>query len=163
MVGRQTEATGVLRKNNFKERVPTMKKILLLGALVLAFGVSAETFGQRRIDRGDRSRIRQGVRSGRITREEARVLRERQRQIRQERRGYRSDGVITRDERREIRRDEREHDRLIRQARRNGDRRYDNGYYRGTDRRRGNGYYRRGAGSRSHPVFGVNGRRNRRR
>ena len=140
-----------------------MKKILMLGALVMAFGFSAEAFGQRRDNRGDRRRIQRGIRSGQITREEARALRLRQRQNRQERRAYRSDGVITREERREIRRDERQHDRLIREARRDGDRRgrrYDND---DDGRRRGNGYYRRGRGSRSHPVFGVNGKRNDRR
>lgn len=129
-----------------------MKKALLLGAIVMFFGVGTDTFAQRHNNRSDRQRIRRGVRSGQITRDEARALRERQRQNRAERRGYRSDGTLTREERREIRRDERQHDRLIRRARRND--------VRDDDRRRGNGYYRRGAGSRSHPVFGT-GRRNR--
>ncbi|HYY58204.1 MAG TPA: hypothetical protein VE842_12800 [Pyrinomonadaceae bacterium] len=152
-----------------------MKKILLLSAIVLLLGFSTETFAQgyrhrsgRVNDRFDRQRIRRGIRSGQITREEARLLRERQRQIRAERRVYRSDGRLARDERREIRRDEREHDRLIRRARHNDDRRWDN--RRWDDRRwrnngrvnhrRGNGYYRRGAGSPTHPVFGRRGRRN---
>ncbi len=137
-----------------------MKKVLLLAALVLFLGASAETFAQGRYNRGgrwdnnrdnrsDRQRIRRGIRSGQITRDEARAIRERERQIRAERRTYRSDGVLTREERREIRRDEREQDRYIRSQRRDDDR---------TNRRRGNGYYRRGAGSPSHPVFG---RRNR--
>ncbi|HEX7176251.1 MAG TPA: hypothetical protein VF240_13395 [Pyrinomonadaceae bacterium] len=132
-----------------------MKKALLLGAIVMFFGLgAADTFGQR----NDRQRIRRGVRSGEITRDEARVLRERQRQNRTERRGYRSDGTITREERRDIRRDERQHDRQIRRARHNDDRRdgYDN---RRNNHRRGNGYYRRGAGSRNHPVFGSDNRR----
>jgi hypothetical protein len=137
-----------------------MKKFLLLSALVLFLGVSTETFAQGQYNRSgrwdngrnnrtDRQRIRRGIRSGQITRDEAREIRERERQIRAERRTYRSDGVLTREERREIRRDEREQDRYIRSQRRDDDR---------TDRRRGNGYYRRGAGSPSHPVFG---RRNR--
>ena len=101
-----------------------MKKVLLLGAIVMFFGLgAADTFGQRRDNRNDRQRIRRGVRSGQITRDEARVLRERQRQNRTERRGYRSDGTVSRDERREIRRDERQHDRMIRRARHNDDRR----------------------------------------
>jgi hypothetical protein len=140
-----------------------MKKLLLVFAIALLLGFSTDTFAQsyysrrgRVNDRQDRQRIRRAIRSGQITRDEARQLRERQRQIRAERRGFRSDGTITRDERRQIRRAEREHDRLIRRARRNDDRdfRFDD---RG-NRRRGNGYYRRGAGSPSHPVFG---RRNR--
>ncbi|HVF55868.1 MAG TPA: hypothetical protein VM934_06935 [Pyrinomonadaceae bacterium] len=136
-----------------------MKKFILLGAVALLLGFSIDTSAQRRYrnyggvrvnDRADRQRVRRGIRSGQITRDEARLLRERQRQIRAERRGYRSDGTLTREERHEIRRDEREHDRQIREYRRNEDRR---------DRRRGNGYYRRGAGSPSHPVFGNGNRR----
>ena len=137
-----------------------MKKFLLLSAIALLLGVSTETFAQGSYnrsgrwnnDRSDRQRVRRGVRSGQITRDEARQIRERERQIRAERRTYRSDGVITREERREIRRDEREQDRYIRSQRRDDDRN-NNRYH-----RRGNGYYRRGAGSSTHPVFG---RRNR--
>jgi len=134
-----------------------MKKVLLLGAIVMFFGLGTDAFAQR--NRNDRQRIRRGVRSGQITRDEARALRERQRQIRAERRGYRADGTLTREERREIRRDERQHDRQIRRARRNDDRR-DDYYGRRNNHRRGDGYYRRGAGSPTHPVFGT-GRRNR--
>jgi hypothetical protein len=134
-----------------------MRKLILLTAIVMFFGLTADTFAQ---GRGDRRRVRSGIRSGQITRDEARVLRERRREIRQEQRGYRADGTLTRDERREIRQDRREYDRLIRNERRDNDRR--NGYAYGRNQRRGNGYYRRGAGSPSHPVFGNrNGRRNR--
>jgi hypothetical protein len=135
-----------------------MKKFLLLCAAVLLVGLPANALAQRRNgdDRiysnrryNDRARIRRGVRSGQLTREEARRLRERELANRTERRGYRSDGTLTREERREIRSDERQSDRHIRREIRDDDRR---------DRRRGNGYYRRGAGSPSHPVFG---RRNR--
>ena len=135
-----------------------MKKLLLLCAAVLLVGLPADTFAQRqhRNDRyysgsryNDRARIRRAVRSGRLTPEEARRLRALERANRAERRGYRADGVLTREERREIRRDERQSDRQILREIRDDDRR---------NRRRGNGYYRRGAGSRSHPVFG---RRNR--
>ena len=137
-----------------------MKRLLLLGVAALLLGGSTEAFaqGRNRVGRyNDRQRIRRGVRSGQLTRDEARQIRERERQIRAERRGYRADGTITREERREIRRDERTQDRYIRQQRRDDDRRprYSNSR---NARRRGNGYYRRGAGSPSHPVFG---RRNR--
>ena len=117
------------------------------------FGLTADTFAQ---GRGDRRRIRSGIRSGQITRDEARVLRERRRAIREEQRTYRADGTLTRDERREIRRDRREYDRLLRNERRDDDRR--NGYAYGRNQRRGNGYYRRGAGSPTHPVFGTSSR-----
>ncbi|HEU4595072.1 MAG TPA: hypothetical protein VFS10_07860 [Pyrinomonadaceae bacterium] len=141
-----------------------MKKGLLLCAIALLLGVSSETFAQRRDNdgrrmnnRSDRQRIRRGVRSGRITSAEARILRERQRQNRAERRVYRSDGTITRAERREMRRDERQHDRQIRRARRNNVGHSTHG----RNQRRGDGYYRRGAGSPTHPVFGNRNRRGR--
>jgi len=143
-----------------------MKKFLLLGIIALLLGGSAEAFAQnhnrdngRWNNRSDRQRVRRGIRSGQITRDEARQIRERERQIRTERRGYRSDGTITREERREIRRDEREQDRYIRSQRRDDDRRPRWRDRDDNDRRRGNGYYRRGAGSRSHPVFGNGGKR----
>ena len=128
-----------------------MKKLLLVFAAVLLLGLPAGALAQRRNNDNDRARIRRGVRSGRLTREEARELRARERANRAERRGYRSDGTLTREERRDIRRDERRSDRRIRREMRDDDRR---------DRRRGDGYYRRGAGSSSHPVFG-NRHRNR--
>jgi Spy/CpxP family protein refolding chaperone len=126
-----------------------MKKLVLLSAIVMLFGLTADSFGQ---GRGDRRRIRSGIRSGQITRDEARALRIQRRQIRQEQRAYRSDGTLTSAERRDLRHDRRAYDRLIRNERRDNDRR--NGYYNGSERRRGNGYYRRGAGSPTHPVFG---------
>ena len=127
-----------------------MKKFLLLLVMVMFVGFASDTFGQRYNDRGDRRRIRRGIRSGQITRDEARELRARQLQLREARRAARADGTLTPEERRVLRRDERAHDRLIRRARHDDDRR--------NNLRRGNGYYRRGAGSPSHPVFG---RRNR--
>jgi hypothetical protein len=125
-----------------------MKKILLLSAIVMLLGLSADTFAQNR-RYSSRSRIRSGVRSGQLTRAEARVLREQQRQIRQQRRVYRSDGTLTRAERRDLRHDRRDLGRQIRRER------HDN------DNQRGDGYYRRGAGSPTHPVFGTGGNRGR--
>ena len=140
-----------------------MKRFLLLGAVALLLAGTTDAFAQNRNRSGrynnaqDRRQIQRGIRSGRITPAEARAIREREQQIRAERRGYRADGTLTREERREIRSDERGQDRYVRQQMRDDEnrRRYNNGR---NDRRRGNGYYRRGAGSRSHPVFG---RRNR--
>ena len=132
----------------------------------MLLGLSSVAFGQGR--RSDRQRIRRGIRSGQITRAEAQLLRQRQLELRTQRRIFRSDGRLARNERREIRRDERIQDRLIRRARHNDIRRSDDYYYNGRrNHRRGNGYYRRGAGSPTHPVFGVrssgirSGRRNR--
>ena len=52
-----------------------------------------------------RNRIQQGIRSGELTRGEARDLFAEQRGIRQEEREYRADGVFTRDERRDVQQD----------------------------------------------------------
>lgn len=131
-----------------------MKKFILMSAVALLLAGSTEAFAQNR--NNDRQRIRRGIRSGQITRDEALAIRERERQLRAERRAYRSDGTLTREERREIRRDEREQDRYIRSQRRDDDRSY---RYNRNEHRRGDGYYRRGAGSRTHPVFGSSSRR----
>jgi hypothetical protein len=50
-------------------------------------------------------RIAQGVRSGALTQDEAKALRADQRSIRQEERQYKSDGMLTRDERRDLHQD----------------------------------------------------------
>lgn len=53
-----------------------------------------------------RARIGQGVRSGELTKSETKELAKEQRQIRQEERAYKSDGVLTREERKDLRRDQ---------------------------------------------------------
>ena len=136
-----------------------MKKFFLLCVAVLLLGLPVDAFAQRRDNTSygnrrynDRARIRRGVRTGRLTREEALRLREQERANRAARRAARqSDGTLTREERRQIRRTERQSDRALRREIRDDDRR---------GRRRGNGYYRRGAGSPSHPVFGSHNRNN---
>ena len=126
----------------------------------MLLGLSNVVLAQGHRRGNDRARIRRGIATGQITRDEAQLLRERRRLIREQRRDFRSDGRLARDERRELRRNDRRNDRLIRRLRRNDDRRdfdFDN---RG-NHRRGGGYYRRGAGSSTHPVFGSGGRRGR--
>ena len=62
-------------------------------------------FGSRDIDRlqeRQRARILQGLRSGELTRREANRLIAEQRMIQLQERRYRADGVLTRDERREL-------------------------------------------------------------
>jgi hypothetical protein len=55
--------------------------------------------------RNQHDRIAQGVRSGELTRDEANALRTRERSIRQEERQYKSDGILTRDERKDLHQD----------------------------------------------------------
>jgi hypothetical protein len=61
-------------------------------------GVNARQHNQR-------DRIAQGVRSGELTKSETKGLLQEQRSIRQEERAYKSDGVLTRDERRDLHQD----------------------------------------------------------
>ena len=50
-------------------------------------------------------RIQQGVRSGSLTRDEAKGLRDERRSIRQDERQYKSDGTLTRGERKDLHQD----------------------------------------------------------
>ncbi len=60
-----------------------------------------------------RHRIRQGVRSGELTRHETRQLVKQQREIKQDKKEARADGVVTAAERKEIRQDKRKANRNI--------------------------------------------------
>lgn len=68
-------------------------------------------------------RVRQGVRSGELTRTEAQGLREDRREIRQLEREYKSDGVLTRDERRDLQQEQNEYSRSIYQEKHDDERR----------------------------------------
>jgi len=50
-------------------------------------------------------RIKQGVRSGQLTKEETRDLRSEQKAIRQEERAYKADGKLTKEERKDLHKD----------------------------------------------------------
>jgi len=58
-------------------------------------------------DRQDRqqNRTKQGVRSGQLTRDETKELAETQKEIRQEEKEYKSDGVVTKEERKDLHQD----------------------------------------------------------
>jgi hypothetical protein len=71
-----------------------------------------------------RYRIEQGVRSGQLTRNEAHNLMSEQRDIRQEERQYRSDGMLTRNERRDLQQDLNQASRNIYNETHDADRRF---------------------------------------
>ena len=107
-----------------------MKKtssILIAVVISLFVGLSAmaqTTPGTRtqhinRRQHEQQARIRQGVRSGELTRGEARRLERNERQIRQEERAARADGVVTREERREINKDLNKTNRRVYRAKHN--------------------------------------------
>jgi len=94
-----------------------MKKMLSLAVASLLL-VSASSFAEprprphhprdpgvnaRQHIQGDR--IKQGVRSGQLTRPETRSIMEERRSIRQQERAYKSDGSLTRDERKDLHQD----------------------------------------------------------
>lgn len=85
---------------------------ILLASLVVISGQAYAERPHRPHDPGVNARqhrqgdrIKQGVRSGELTRDETRQLREERRNIRQEERAYKSDGKLTRDERKDLHQD----------------------------------------------------------
>ena len=66
-------------------------------------------------------RIKQGVHSGELTREETRDLRRERNAIRQEERAYKSDGKLTREERKDLHQDMNELSKDIYQEKHDGD------------------------------------------
>jgi len=68
-------------------------------------------------------RINQGVRSGELTKEEAKGLRVEQKSIRQEERTYKSDGKLTKDERKDLHQDMNQASRNIHQEKHDAEKR----------------------------------------
>ncbi|UOQ99081.1 hypothetical protein MUN81_06210 [Hymenobacter sp. 5317J-9] len=100
-----------------------MKKTLFslaaaLGLLAASHAASAQTTpGITARQRNERARIRNGVASGDLTRAEAARLKAREADIRQDKQAAKADGVVTRDERQDIRRDEHKASRAIHRQR----------------------------------------------
>jgi hypothetical protein len=75
----------------------------------------SQTQGINRRQRDQRERIRNGVESGSLTREEARELRDDQRAIRSQKKGAKHDGAVTKEERQSIRQSQTEAGKRIKQ------------------------------------------------
>lgn len=94
---------------------------LLIAALAFTSIAEAQTrtpvINQRQ--RNQERRIRQGVRNGELTRNEAHHLRADERDIRQDKRMAKADGHMSRAERRHLRRDENRASRAIYRAKHN--------------------------------------------
>ncbi len=86
-----------------------------LALLAISYSAPAQTAtpGINAAQRNEQARIRQGVRSGELTRTEAARLKAREADIRADKRAAKADGVVTRDERQDIRKDERQTSRAI--------------------------------------------------
>ena len=92
-----------------------MKKLLLVLGLVT--GIFAITHAQTPVVKerqvNQNQRINQGIRSGELTRAEAKRLKAEQRHIQQEKQMAKADGVVTRRERKHIKREQRQASRDI--------------------------------------------------
>jgi hypothetical protein len=78
---------------------------LALAALPVIAAAGTRDPGVNQRQHNQQDRIAQGVRSGSLTKDEAKGLRGEQRTIRQEERQYKSDGALTRDERKDLQQD----------------------------------------------------------
>jgi hypothetical protein len=76
--------------------------------ILAASGAEAQTSSRKQ-----HRRIKQGVRSGELTKKETRTLTNQQKEIRQEKIAAKADGVVTRDEKKEIKQDQRKAKRTI--------------------------------------------------
>ena len=93
---------------------------LLVGAFALPVFAQNATPGINQTERNQEARIQQGVRSGELSRPEARNLQQQQNQIRADKRAAKADGVVTRAERRQIKREQQQANRAIRHKKHNG-------------------------------------------
>ena len=79
-----------------------MKKLIILGALILTSGlVNAQTQTKKVNQRQEnqKERVAQGVKSGELTKKETRKLARQQRDIQKTKRAAKADGVVTKKER----------------------------------------------------------------
>lgn len=83
-------------------------KLVAITALILTLGINTAT-----AQTTQRQRVKQGVKSGELTKAETRSIAKLKREDRRNVRNAKSDGVVTRKERKEIRRDKRKTSRAI--------------------------------------------------
>lgn len=103
---------------------------MILGATIFAIATLACTVPAQADNRApgvnhrqhkQHARITQGVRSGELTRQEARSLRAKQRAIRAEERAFKADGTLTKSERKALHRDLNEASRDIHREKHDGE------------------------------------------
>lgn len=99
-----------------------MKKAILMLAIVFATASATNAQNGVREDanfKGEKARVAQGVRSGEITRGEAKVIKKQARDVQRAKCGARADGVVTKRERATIAKQDRQLDRTIRKTKHN--------------------------------------------
>jgi len=79
-----------------------MVVLIVLATFIAPAFAGTDDPGVNKRQHRQKDRIKQGVRSGELTKEEAKSLRGEQKAIRQKERAYKSDGTLTKDERKEL-------------------------------------------------------------
>lgn len=100
-----------------------MKKTIVLAAIIFAATVSlqAQTAGNENMNlKGEKARVRQGVKSGEIKKNEARVIKKQALDVQQAKNKAKADGVVTKKEKVGIAKQDRQLDRTIRRTKHNG-------------------------------------------
>lgn len=91
-----------------------MKATVLAAAIVLgAFFSTANAQTIKQKGKHERHRIAKGVKSGELTKKETKNLAEGQKEIHQEVKAAKADGVVTKEERKDIKQDQRQESRKI--------------------------------------------------
>lgn len=96
-----------------------MKKIIIA---VLVLSGSLSLVAQQKEDmnlKGEKSRIKQGRKSGEITNRELKKINEEKRDVKEAVREAKADGIVTNDERKEISKEDRQLDRTIQRTKHN--------------------------------------------
>lgn len=88
-------------------------KFLLASVILAAFTISNADAQTVKRAKNQHQRIRQGVKSGELTRAEAANVRNDQREIRQDVKEAKADGVVTAEEKKEIKQEQRQASRKI--------------------------------------------------
>ena len=90
-----------------------MKLTKCIAAFLIMIIAATNAEAQTTANRSDRVKIKQGVRSGELTKRETVNLAKQQKHIRHDVRTAKADGVVTRAERKDIKKDKRQADRSI--------------------------------------------------
>ena len=90
-----------------------MKLKLATAAIIMAFSISSVNAQVHKTAQHQHQRIRQGVKSGELTKPEAVNLRNDQKNIRQEAKEAKADGIVTKEERKDIRQDQKQESKKI--------------------------------------------------
>ncbi len=88
-------------------------KLLFATAIICTLGIGSADAQIRKTAKHQHTRIKQGVRSGELTKAETKNLAKDQREIRQDIKSAKADGVVTGEERKDIRKDQNQANRKI--------------------------------------------------